>query len=215
MLHLLLALLVTTPAQAESTLLQVDREKSHIVAHADRAGLLSFLGHEHAILATRWSANLRFNRETPQASFVEISIQAASLEIDTKEAREKAGLEGAPDAEDRAKLQKKMAGEKFLNVDKFPQLKFETTEVESKEPGKLTLQGLLTLHGVTKKVSLPVTYKESSDGVYQFTGTLKVKQTDFGIEPESTAGVVKVKDELEIRIMLTTRPETAIALNRY
>jgi hypothetical protein len=41
---------------------------------------------------------------------------------------------------------------------------------------------------------------ESPDqGKYRLSGEFRVKQSEFGITPVSIAGVVKVKDEIEIR----------------
>ena len=56
------------------------------------------------------------------------------------------------------------------------------------------MRGDLTLHGVTQPVELPITLANG-----RYTGSVKLKQTDFGIAPVSIAGgTVKVKDVIEI-----------------
>ena len=57
----------------------------------------------------------------------------------------------------------------------------------------------LTLHGVTKPVSVDVTQNDA------YLGTVRIKQTEFGIQPiKIGGGVVRVKDELEISFRVYT-----------
>jgi polyisoprenoid-binding protein YceI len=56
------------------------------------------------------------------------------------------------------------------------------------------VKGDLTLHGQTRPVSAAVHKQEGT-----YVGICRFKQTAFGIHPVSVGGVVKVKDELEIR----------------
>ena len=58
----------------------------------------------------------------------------------------------------------------------------------------------LTLHGVTKPVSVDVTRQ-----IDAYVGTVRIKQTEFGIQPiKIGGGVVRVKDELEISFRVYT-----------
>ena len=59
----------------------------------------------------------------------------------------------------------------------------------------VVVRGDLTLHGVSREVL---------DSI-RATGTTKVRQTAFGIKPISVAGVVNVKDELEIAWTVVAR----------
>ena len=49
---------------------------------------------------------------------------------------------------------------------------------------------------------------ESQDVGYVFSGEFKVKQTDYGIKPESIGGLVSVKDQVEIRFQFHAKPTT-------
>ncbi len=51
-------LLAFQTVQAQPTRVTVDRSRSHIIAVTFRSGSLGFLGHEHALLATEWSADI-------------------------------------------------------------------------------------------------------------------------------------------------------------
>jgi polyisoprenoid-binding protein YceI len=66
--------------------------------------------------------------------------------------------------------------------------------VQKQADGQWKVDGDLSLHGVTKAVSLTV---KQTGGSYM-THTI-LKQTDFGIKPISIGGgMIKVKNELEI-----------------
>jgi polyisoprenoid-binding protein YceI len=53
------------------------------------------------------------------------------------------------------------------------------------------------LHGVKRPVSMRVHLEITGDQLAA-TGQTTLRQSDFGITPISKAGVVKVKDEIEI-----------------
>ncbi|MEB8430739.1 YceI family protein [Cocleimonas sp. KMM 6892] len=81
-----------------------------------------------------------------------------------------------------AERDKHLRGDDFLDVDKFPEATFESTSFDGK-----TLKGDLTLHGVTKPVSIAVEkIGEGEDpwGGYRagFEGRTTFKMADFGIE---------------------------------
>jgi polyisoprenoid-binding protein YceI len=64
---------------------------------------------------------------------------------------------------------------------------------------------MLTLHGVSRTVGGPVDVKLSGDRLTG-SGTVTVKQTEFGIEPVSAGlGTVKVKDEVTVTYTFTAR----------
>jgi polyisoprenoid-binding protein YceI len=65
------------------------------------------------------------------------------------------------------------------------------------------VQGALTLHGVTK----PITVSVRRDGD-NYSGNTTIKQTDFGIEPVTVGGgLIKVKNELGISFHIVTKSE--------
>jgi len=58
--------------------------------------------------------------------------------------------------------------------------------------------GPLTMHGASRQIAVPVTWQ---DGKY--TGSLSLKQTDYGITPVKIAGgAVRVKDEITIEFSI-------------
>ncbi|MGB1544710.1 YceI family protein [Spongiibacter sp. UBA1325] len=86
-----------------------------------------------------------------------------------------------------AERDKHLRGKDFLHVEKYPQARFESTAFIPKGNGKAELKGQLTLHGVTREISIDVTEigggKDPWGGYRQgFTGTTEFALKDFGID---------------------------------
>ena len=183
----------------------VDPEASWVVAVTDKGGAFGFLGHQHAILVTDWRAEIDWRPDAPADSHARFAVPAASLRIDTERGRQLAGLGEGPDAGTVHELQTKMLDAEHLAAERHAEIVFEVTGVERGEEGRFTVEGQLTLRGTARKLRFPVEVSRQEGGV-RFTGEVTVKQTDFGIQPESVAGVVKVADPVSIRFQVTTRP---------
>jgi polyisoprenoid-binding protein YceI len=91
----------------------------------------------------------------------------------------------------------------FFEVEKFPSLTFQSTGIKANGKDKYVLSGNLTIHGVTKPVSMNLWYrgtivnpnsKESTAG-FQLTGT--IKRSDFNIGPKFPAPMLS--DEVAIK----------------
>ncbi|MEO8028962.1 MAG: YceI family protein [Bryobacteraceae bacterium] len=156
----------------------IDVSRSSITIHVSKAGLLSAFAHDHWIKAPIESG--AYNESSPR---VEFKVLAAKMEVKP---------DPKVDAKDQAQIQKDMH-ESTLESAKFPDIRFRSTSIV-KSGDVWKVEGMLTLHGMTKPVKLDV--KKSGDA---YTGTAKIKQTDFGIKPVSVAGgTIKVKDGLEV-----------------
>lgn len=79
-----------------------------------------------------------------------------------------------------------LAGAGFFDAEKFPTATFKSTSVTS-EGSDATIEGELTLHGVTKPVTLDVSFfgaginPRSKVENIGFTGTGEIKRSDFGM----------------------------------
>ncbi|HSF44752.1 MAG TPA: YceI family protein [Chitinophagaceae bacterium] len=74
----------------------------------------------------------------------------------------------------------------FFEVENYPQLSFESTDVEKTDDNSFTLFGNLTMKGVTKPVKLEVEHsgviKDNWGGERAgFTVTGKIRRTDWGV----------------------------------
>jgi polyisoprenoid-binding protein YceI len=88
----------------------------------------------------------------------------------------------------------------FFNVKQFPEITFKSTKVEG-SGNELKVTGDLTLHGVTKSVTIPL--KVNGPGEFPpgtqrvgFSGQFTIKRTDYGM----TTMVGPVGDEVTLVI---------------
>lgn len=184
---------------------EIDTGESWVVAVTETAGALGFLGHRHSVLVTDWTAEVDWRPEELDASRATVTVPTAALRIDTERGRELAGLDDGPSDDDVAEIQEKMLGPENLVAAEYPEIRFEVTGVESGRDGDLEVEGRLSLRGRSRTVRFPVAVEEARGGGAVFTGSFTVEQTDFGIEPESIAGVVKVADPVEVRFRVVVR----------
>ena len=114
-----------------------------------------------------FNGDIRIDRANPKQSSVEFTIQAAS--IDTGNGNRDEHLRG-PD---------------FFDATKFPAITFKSTAVTPKSATEFDVIGDLTMHGVTKRVTLPVSFlgfgktARGEKGGFEIETTLNRK--DYGI----------------------------------
>lgn len=196
----------TLAAQTGPRSYEIDTGASVVYAIAHRSGLFGFLGHEHAILAERWSAQLCYDPERPDASAARITVDATALVIDTDSARRVAEMGDGPGEEDRREIQAKLTSERFLGVQQYPEIVFRTTRVTGEQDGTLQVQGELTMRDSTRTYDVPVKLERDDDGTLHLDATLDFRLSHFGIRRERVAGVVNVADEADLHARLVARP---------
>lgn len=95
-----------------------------------------------------------------------------------------------------------LKSEHWLNADKYPAITFKSTSFKKLNDKNYTLEGNITLHGITKPISLAVVYngkafnpmtKKSSVG---FTINGKLNRKDFSIGSGATS--IAVGDEIAL-----------------
>ncbi len=109
-----------------------------------------------------------YDEASPEKSSVQVTIKTASIDSNHGE------------------RDKHLRGEDFLDVKKFPEAKFVSTKVESTGKGKAKIHGNLTLHGVTKAITIDAVEigagKDPWGGFRRgFEGKVTLTLADFGI----------------------------------
>jgi polyisoprenoid-binding protein YceI len=99
-----------------------------------------------------------------------------------------------------------LRGVNFFDVTKYPEILFQSTQVEGKN-GKLNVSGKLTLHGVTREISFPVTVSGPVKDLWGkqrigISGRLTINRRDFGLvyDRKLDNGEVVLSDEVEIEL---------------
>jgi polyisoprenoid-binding protein YceI len=185
-------------AQAESRQYTLDPKASQIAVHVGKAGLFGFAGHEHDVVVGNFRGSVTLDPEQLGRSSVDITIDSASLRVTGK---------GEP-AKDVPEVQATMVGPKCLDVARFPSIRFVSKSVSAGRASgaarDLAIRGDLTLHGVTREITLSVRLEVAPDSI-RATGATTLRQKDFGITPISIGGVVNVKNELALSWRLVAR----------
>jgi len=89
--------------------------------------------------------------------------------------------------------------EEFFHADKYPEIHFKSTAIKSQGAGYVVV-GKLTIKGVTKEVSIPVSVtKTTTAEVYE--GTLTINRLDFHVGEDSWV----MSDDVMIAIKITTK----------
>ncbi|MGQ0657605.1 MAG: YceI family protein [Chromatiales bacterium] len=137
-------------------------------AHAFIQFRIAHLG--YSTLAGRFnkfSGNFNWDQQDPEASQISVTVDTASIDSNW------------------AERDKHLRGDEFLDVEKFPEATFKSTKYTGDATGG-KLEGVLTLHGVSKPVALDVkVIGEGPDpwGDYRagFSATTTITRADFGL----------------------------------
>jgi polyisoprenoid-binding protein YceI len=147
-----------------------------------------------------YAATIRMDTANPEASSVEFRVKAAS--IDTANADRDTHLRSAD----------------FFDVEKFPEIIFRSTAIRpSTKRGDddeevYDVTGNLEMHGVTKEITLPVTYLGTARDPWGndkagFETTTKINRKDFDMvwNVALDAGGFILSEDIKIHINLETQ----------
>jgi polyisoprenoid-binding protein YceI len=139
------------------------------------------------------SFNGKFGQWTAAISYDAANLAASKFDVEVDLASANTGDSDRDSA---------LPGTDFFDVAKFPRAHFATTGFRQ-VGGKVIADGTLTLHGISKPVSLDVTFKPQASGAtLDVAGT--VKRLDFGIgtgdyaDTSVIGGDVKVTAHLQL-----------------
>lgn len=100
-----------------------------------------------------------------------------------------------------------------LQTDQFPTATFElTAPIDLADPSAESVRveavGDLTIHGVTKSVTIPIEAARNGNQL-ELVGAITFPMADYGITPPSIGGFVTVEDDatLEFKILLEQAPQ--------
>lgn len=106
----------------------------------------------------------------------------------------------------------------FFLVDEHPEILFESTGVEDIDGAEFTLNGNLTLRGVTKPVSFKAEFLGSNEDPYGnlvsgFTATTRINRQEFNMEFNAVlpGGDLMVSDKINLEIDVELIKEKAEA----
>ena len=157
------AMLLPTPLLAEKYV--IDTEGSH-----------AFIQFRILHLGYSWLTG-RFNTFNGEFEYDENNPDKASVQVE---------IDVASIDSNHAERDKHLRGEDFLDVKKFPRASFVSSSFKDNGDGTAVLKGDLTLHGVTKPVTIDVEHIGHGPdpwGGYRrgFEGTTRIALADYDI----------------------------------
>ena len=153
--------------------------------HTDVVARWSHFGFSHPIANfLQVDGTLVYDAAKPSDSKVDVTLPLAGLDAQV------------PDLTDH------LRSADFFDAEQFPNATFKSTSVKAAGEGKLTVVGDLTIKGVTKPVTLDVTFNKA--GIHPlgkreavgFDATATIKRSEFGLG----AYVPNVSDEVTLTI---------------
>jgi polyisoprenoid-binding protein YceI len=115
-----------------------------------------------------FSGTLTYSSHDPAKCKIDVTVQAASL--DTR----------APGRD------KVLRSDDFFDVEKFPTISFRSTRVAATSKDTYEVEGDLTIHGITRRITAPVKMigVRAMPGIGDFAGfetTFNIDRRDFGV----------------------------------
>jgi polyisoprenoid-binding protein YceI len=104
-----------------------------------------------------------------------------------------------------AKLDEHLKSPEFFDASKNPEIRFKSTKVEKSGAEGLKITGDLSMHGITKPVTLNAKINKIGDNAMMktksagFDADVTLKRSDFGV----SYGVPNVSDDIKVHITLS------------
>ncbi len=143
-----------------------------------------------------FEGTIKYDKQNPAASSVSFTAQTASIETDN------------PDRNNHLK------SPDFFDAQKFPTLTFTSSSVQAKDANTLSVTGNLTIHGVTKIVTIPVTVlgtmKTPKGDKAGFGSEFTIDRKEYGVQWNRAldSGGMMLGDDVKITISVEANQQT-------
>jgi polyisoprenoid-binding protein YceI len=174
-----------------------DARASQFTVQVFSGGLLSAFGHSPTIAIRDFLGAAEVDPEDIVHSSLKVTIKADSLAV----------RDDISD-KDRHEIERAMKQD-ILETAEYAEIIYECSNLAATKAGdgqySVTLNGNLTLHGVTHSQAVTARVAVSEDSLRAF-GSFSVLQTDYDLTLASVAGgALKVKDELKFSFNILAR----------
>jgi polyisoprenoid-binding protein YceI len=175
------ALILTIPATAQMQTWDIDENHSAAQFSVRHLAISTVRGSFNKV-----SGSVQYDPSNPAKTIIDATIDAASVDTRVE------------------KRDNDLRSPSFFDTAKYPTLTFKSKRVETAGTGKLKVTGDLTMHGVTKEVTLDVdgpsaAIKDPRGSQHMgASATTTINRKDFGVNGASTA----VGDDVPIIIDL-------------
>jgi polyisoprenoid-binding protein YceI len=159
---------------------------------ADPAGsrleiVVTYEGEPVSALFRRFDARMRFDPRHPEAGELRVPVEVTSLDFDSADVNEA------------------VREPEWLDVARFPQAEFRSTDIRATGPGAYLAHGTLRLKGVRREVAVPFHWLGSAETA-TLEGELRLDRAAFGIGTGEWASGDAIGLEVAVRFRVTLRP---------
>ena len=161
-----------------------------------KTGLMA--GKKHHFVFLRYGGEIEYDRENPGNSKVHFRVEAASAILTDNWVSEA----------DRKKILA-AALHDMTAAGNYPELVFSSTRIEAGGSNRFAVEGMLTVGGIPKPVTIPVTIQPQPPDRMDLAGEAQIRLRDYGLKPPSAfLGAIGTKNELAVSFNLTARKST-------
>jgi polyisoprenoid-binding protein YceI len=168
----------------------LDSSRSRFVARAFSGGLLWFKGHDHFVAVREFTGQAELTPDSITPASLRINAKAASL-VETRDVF----------TEPQKQIINKELREIVLLPDQYPDIVFQSTKITGTAIGSnqydLKIVGALTLHGVTRSITIPTKVTLSGNDL-RAQGEFSINRSDFKVKATSAMhGMIRVRDRIK------------------
>jgi polyisoprenoid-binding protein YceI len=190
LLVILLAAAVAVVGNQGSRSYTLDASQSKFIARAHAGGLLWFKGKDHFVAVREFTGEAQITPGAITPASLEITAKAASM-VETRDVF----------TEPQKQIINKELREIVLEPDKYPDIVFKSTSVTGKSTSAdvytLQIDGNLTLHGVTRRITIPTEVTLTGNDM-RARGKFSIDRDDFGVKATSAFhGMVRVRNNID------------------
>lgn len=172
--------LVTLPALAADYVIDTEGSHAFVQFRVKHLGYSWLYGRFND-----FSGEFTYDKKNPEKNSISITLETDS--VDTN----------------HAERDKHIRSDDFLNVEKYPEAKFVSTGYKPTGDHKAQVTGNLTLHGVTKPITVDVVHVGGGKdpwGGYRdgFEGSVTIKPEEFGIPMAKKLGPASAEVEMTL-----------------
>ena len=179
-----------TENRIEGQRYRFDASQSKFIAHAMAGGLLWFKGHDHLVAVKEFTGEARLTPDQINPASLEITAKTGSM-VETSSVF----------TDQQKQIIDKELREIVLQPAQYPEIVFRSTQVSGKKLSAdqydLNITGDLTLHGVTRQISIPTKITVTGNDL-RAVGEFSIDRGDFKVKATSAVhGLVRVRDKVK------------------
>jgi polyisoprenoid-binding protein YceI len=131
------------------------------------------------------AGSILFSGQDPEAALFDLQIPSNSIET---------GI---------TLRDKHLKNETYFNCEKYPLIRFVSTQVRQAKDGWFEVSGLLTIKGISKPVAFPFQVSQVKERI-RLTGKFTINRRDFLIGKNS----LTMSDSVNVQVSVTTLPNS-------